>query len=492
MKPTAVMMLALALSAPGAQPASTNVPPAHLLLLDSLGRVVRVPTHEVHHSLLPPADPGLKRQTPSAMEGMSVPDEVLQRMQQGGAGREEVQFFPAVRPRLMPYLAGFDEHGNTALRPGALSSFVPLDALVQGGKYWLGEGGLRYSLQQSFSGLGMSDVMQGSRSLGFYTFDLKAKWAVLDAPGAGTAGWISTQVEAKTGLGDAGGTQSPKSNLGTLTEPNYTWSSVNGVRVPELAWQQSLRDGEVVLVAGMVSQRNYLDGNAAAHTARGEFMNSALVHSQVLPLADYNFGVNLQWQPQDEWYAMLGASAGQAPAGQAPWTDFSWNHGSLVGEFGYAPKDFFGLGPGVYRLQPFVAEAGGPAQAGLGFNFQQHLGPHSPFAWFGRFGFGGSEVSAGAGAQIGTGFILQAPLEHAGLVPRLSNDLLGLGFVWSQPSATSKTIYHQHEYILESFYTLQLTPTVQLQPDLQVVWNPAFNPESGPALVAQLQLNLAW
>ena len=101
-------------------------------------------------------------------------------------------------------------------------------------------------------------------------------------------------------------------------------------------------------------------------------------------------------------------------------------------------------------------------------------------------------MTADAAAEVGTGFIMQAPLKHAGLVPKLSNDLLGVGFVWSQPSATTKTIYHENEYVLESFYTLQLTPTITLQPDLQVVWNPAFNPIAGPALVAQLQLNLAW
>ena len=468
-----------------------------MLLLDQLGHPVGVPTNAVHRSLLPPRDLGLKHQTPNPVEGTAVPDEVLQRLEESREGLVGFQWFPATPPPLMPYLASFDEHGNTALRPGPLIDVVPFEPLVQGGKYWLAEQGLRYTLEQSFSGVGMSDVKEGSQSLGFYTLSLKAKWAVLEAPAAGTAGWISTQVEAKTGLGAAGNSQSPKSNLGTLTEPNYNWSSVNGFRLPELAWQQSLRDGELVAVAGMVSQRNYLDGNAFAHTARGEFMNSALVHSEVLPLAEYNFGLNLQWQPRKEWYAMLGASAGDAPAGKVSdgshaWTDFSWNHWSVVGEFGYAPTDFLGLGSGIYRVQPFVAENGGPTQAGLCFNLQQRLGPHSPFGWFGRFGFGGAEVTADAAAEVATGFVMQAPLKHAGLVPRLSNDLLGVGFVWSQPSATTKTIYHENEYILESFYTLQLTPTIRLQPDLQVVWNPAFNSDPGPALVAQLQLTLTW
>ena len=106
--------LALALCAQAAEPGSTNVPLPHLLLTDSLGRVVRVPTNEVQRSLLPPPGAGLKHQTPNPIEGRSVPDEVLQRMQEG---REGFQFFPAISPRLMPYLASFDEHGNTALRP---------------------------------------------------------------------------------------------------------------------------------------------------------------------------------------------------------------------------------------------------------------------------------------------------------------------------------------------------------------------------------------
>lgn len=63
--------------------------------------------------------------------------------------------------------------------------------------------------------------------------------------------------------------------------------------------------------------------------------------------------------------------------------------------------------------------------------------------------------------------------------------------MWSQPSATT-TVYHNDEYVLETFYTLQLTRTSQLQPDLQIVWNPAFNPNPGPAVVFQFHFLLKW
>jgi porin len=174
-----------------------------------------------------------------------------------------------------------------------------------------------------------------------------------------------------------------------------------------------------------------------------------------------------------------------------PRTDFTWDIWSAELEIGYAPADFYGLGPGVYRIQPFLAR-NGSVQGGLAFNLQQQLGQKSPFGWFGRFGYGGSQVSGGARAQVGTGLVMQAPLKYAGWVPQLSNDLLGMGFAWSQPSATTKTVYHNDEYVFETFYTLQLTPMSRLQPDLQIVWNPAFNPDAGPAVVFQFQFFLRW
>jgi carbohydrate-selective porin OprB len=78
------------------------------------------------------------------------------------------------------------------------------------------------------------------------------------------------------------------------------------------------------------------------------------------------------------------------------------------------------------------------------------------------------------------------------LLQRTSNDRLGAGFVWSQPSASTKTVYHQSEYAFEAVYAMQLTPTLKLEPDWQVIWNPINNPNAGPAMVFQLQLALAW
>lgn len=426
-RPSAVAAaLLLALTVHAAEQAPSNSPPKDVLLLDPMGRLVKVPTNEVSAALQPSPEVGLTNQTPAPAKGASMPAEVVQRQREAAV---ESRLFPAAQPPLMPYLGSLDLLGNTATRPGPLISFFPFEPIVREAKYWLSEYGLRYSLQQTLTFVSMSDVMKGDSTLGYYTFDLQANWDIFSAPAAGTAGWVSTQVKAKSGIGAGGQSQDARSNLGTITDPTSIWSSVNGIRVPELAWAQSLRDGEVVVLAGMINQANYLDQNAYAGSGRKQFINSALVNSMVLPLRAYNLGVDLQWQPRNEWYALFGASVGNTSGGDAPWTDFNTDTYSLLWELGYAPTNCLGLGPGVYRIQPFLAQADGPAGGGLGFNLQQQLGMNSPFGYYGRFGFGGSDVSAGASAQVGTGFVMQAPLQYAGLSSRLSADLLGIGFV---------------------------------------------------------------
>ncbi len=478
--------------------APTNSPPPGVVLINPLGESVTVATNAVPSSLLPPSNLGVSSQVPTPARGASVPEAVLERQDESRASNREFSFFPPYQPPLMPYLASQDQQGNTAIKPGPLFSSTPIDVAAQQAKYRLFQFGYSYSFQQTLTWVSMSDVMQGANTLGYYTLSWKSKWAVFDAPDTGAAGWLSAKINAKSGLGAAGNTESAARNLGSVADPTGIWSGVNGIRVPELAWQQSLADGKLVLVSGMLDQSDYFDANSYANSGRGQFLNSALINSMVVPLPAYNFGFNLQWQPVNEWYGMLGTSVGNARGGQAPWTDFSWDTWHLLGEFGYAPRDFLGLGPGVYRIQPFVGQSeGGATESGFGLNFQQQLGPNAPFGWFGRYGRGGSERfhdesdRPDTGAQVGTGFVMRGPLKYLGLAPSRAYDATGIGFVWSHPQASTQPL-HTDEYTLELGYVLQLTPTAKLQPDLQVVWNRAHNPDSDAALVFQLQLDLAW
>ena len=327
----------------------------------------------------------------------------------------------------------------------------------------------------------------------YYTATFVGKWAVTEVTNAGRAGWLSTEANLQLGLSPASRTQTPQGNLGTIVNPQATVFGPNGGWISELAWQQALADGKVVLVGGLVDQSNYIDANNYANNSQGQFLNSALVNSMVLPFPFNNLGLNLQWQPSELWYAMFGSGANNQLPGNSPFANVSFNNWSYLFEFGLTPTNVFGLGPGNYRLQPFVATVNGVTQEGIGLNVGQQLGQESPFAWFGRFGIGGSQVTLdGAAAQIATGFAMQAPLKHLGLVPKLSNDYLGAGFIWSQPSKFMQPAAHSNEYGFETTYVLQLTPLASIQPDLQVIWNPADNANADHNIIFQLQLNLTW
>ena len=78
------------------------------------------------------------------------------------------------------------------------------------------------------------------------------------------------------------------------------------------------------------------------------------------------------------------------------------------------------------------------------------------------------------------------------MAPSRGNDGAGVGFIWSQPSASSANVVHENEFGIEATYVLQLTPMAKLQCDSQVVWDPAYNPTASHAFVFQIQLVLAW
>lgn len=467
--------------------ADTNT--SHLLLTDSLAHTIQVATNQLPPPLHPPASTGLPRQIPTAPKGTPQSEEVRQRICEGKAGRV---WFPSTPPTLAPYFANLDEYGNTAVQSGAVWPTDQISGWVQSGKYALSEAGLRYSFCQSLTLVSMTDVAAGSSTLQYYTAAFRAKWAVTEDPEAGRASWLSTEVNVQQGLSPASRTQTPLGNLGTIANPQATVSGPNGLWVAELAWQQSLADGKLVFLAGQVDQSNYLDANAYANNSQGQFLNSAFVNSDVLPFSFNNLGLNLQYQPNANWYLMFGTGALAQGPGQSPFTRLSFQNWSYLLELGLTPGNFLGLGPGAYRLQPFVATVLGRTQAGVGLNVQQQLGANSPFAWFGRFSVGGTDVTIdGAATQFATGLAMQAPLKYAGVVPRLSNDYLGVGVVWSKPSAARQPAAHANEYGLEAMYVLQLTPLASIQPDFQVIWNAANSPAERN-FVFQLQLNLTW
>src|SRR5208337_2641468 len=106
-----------------------------------------------------------------------MPEAVSQRVAGSKADQQGWQWFPATPPVLMPYLAGLDEFGNTAIQSGAVFPTDPLSPYAQAGKYWFSGLGLRYSFYQSLTTVSLSDVASGASALQYYTATFVGKWA---------------------------------------------------------------------------------------------------------------------------------------------------------------------------------------------------------------------------------------------------------------------------------------------------------------------------
>jgi len=223
-----------------------------------------------------------------------------------------------------------------------------------------------------------------------------------------------------------------------------------------------------------------------------DYVFQQLFEYSIQPLT--GLGLNLQWQPRPSLYGLFGVGPNNTPVGGSPSSRVSGGDMSYLFEAGWVPADLWGLGAGAYRLQPFVASVGGVTQGGIGLNVDQQLGARTPFGAFGRFGVGGSTVTnvAGARAQLSLGLIIEQPLHNIGLLREANTNRFGLGVVWSKPSANLQGAAHDDEIGLEVLYTLQVTPTIFVKPDLQAIFNAANAQTSKTSVVFQLPIVAVW
>ena len=70
-------------------------------------------------------------------------------------------------------------------------------------------------------------------------------------------------------------------------------------------------------------------------------------------------------------------------------------------------------------------------------------------------------------------------------------DLVGFGFNWGQPSDTTFPSGLNDEYTTELSYRIQFSPNFALTPDIQVLIDPALNPDTAVIGVFGIRARLA-
>jgi porin len=74
--------------------------------------------------------------------------------------------------------------------------------------------------------------------------------------------------------------------------------------------------------------------------------------------------------------------------------------------------------------------------------------------------------------------MVQDPLGRAG-------DVIGIGASWANPSPAEG---FRNETLLEIFYRIALSPSIDLTPDLQIVFDPAYNEQDDLVFIPGVRL----
>lgn len=431
---------------------------------------------------------------PSRHPGISTPRPILNRKATARSGHafDSVQFFAAQPLTYMPYLDGIYNFGNNAIQPGALISEDIISTGAQYAKTKLSRIGISYFSQTviGYTGFSGAAAISGKRSYASDHSFIVGNWTFIRERSTGNGLFGTAGLKQGNGYDFNSDHENPRLNIGSATDPSGYYQPQN-VTLSQLALGYTSCKGKLVVLGGMIDLPNYVDRNAYSQSASNQLVNKAFINTGALPAAVAGLGAHVAFQPSKSLYFLFASLSNNTPAKQNPFDHASFRNWTNVLEVGLVRDDVAGLGEGIYRFLPFYTTTDGDSGCGIAVNFQQQLGKKSSYGWFLRSAIADSEASTVTGIKCSaaTGVVLHAPfgIWRNRNMKDLNNSYVGLGVMWSQASSQVPHT-NSDEYGLELTYVLQVTPTMTIQPDIQVIHNPIRGKREGQTnVVFQIQ-----
>jgi porin len=249
-----------------------------------------------------------------------------------------------------------------------------------------------------------------------------------------------------------------------------------GWALTNLYWDQQLWDNRMAFVAGVVDTTDYVAvyGLVDPWTA---FSNLAFSTDPTIPVPNQGLGAAVRFLVTDQWYVV----GGLADTNGDP-TDPGDSFESFFDESEYFTHIEVGwISSFAKRFSDNIhltawhadkrSEARVPNGWGLAFSLSRLVADKwEPFVRAGYAYDGGSlwerSISVGIGYHT-----------------RMKSDLLGLGLNWGRPSEETFGYGLDDQYTAEIFYRWQLLKILTVTPDVQLLYNPALNPEEDMIVV---------
>lgn len=242
-----------------------------------------------------------------------------------------------------------------------------------------------------------------------------------------------------------------------------------------LYWRQSFADNRFAVYIGKLHPNQHIDLSPVANDESNQFLAGPFDGNASNPLQGaYTPGAALEWQvtPTVHVNAIVVDSEGQAQTGLETLKN---GHFYEAVELGYQPT-WFKAEKAFYRLVFWHNNTRTGDGAGVALGFDQPIG--GGWVPFGRFGYGDPDATA-VDLTAGLGIANTHPFNRRG-------DLFGLACAWLRPSDRSR---HQ-ETIVETFYRVKVTNSIEFSPDLQFVFHPALAPHVDHSIVLGARLRI--
>jgi len=311
-----------------------------------------------------------------------------------------------------------------------------------------------------------------------HIFRWQAAWTVF-RQADGDSGRFALRVESRSHIG---GFQAPGSLGGAIgvstLAPGFAYNEKFEFDIPVLSWVQHFAGGRAGFAVGRLAFDVYLDAFPFQTLSKGSINRSSILNP-TMPTTGLGAigGVVKGFVTDSIW---LGAQFHDANAVNGDFDIDTVKEGEWIKavEFGYTP--FIG-DQGKHRVQMTFWEKDARTLAGTSKGSGWAIGAayqvndtYFPFVRFGSSDGGGgvaAEEAFSAGVQI----------------TRKPTEIWTIGAGWSEPSAETFGPGLDSEKLLETSYQFQLSKNFSLTPNLQLIFDPANNPNESSIWVFGLR-----
>jgi len=337
--------------------------------------------------------------------------------------------------------------------------------------------GLDYNMLYQYA-----DPSSGESDAAGGVFRLYGSWAPTGI-NASHPGSLVFKLENRHRLGTDIAPQKLAAELGYAGLTAVTFSDAGGL-LTNLYWTQSFNENNFAYIVGQVDTTDYVDAYGLVNIWT-EFNNLAFTTNPTIPVPNQGLGGALRWTINDRYYIVAGlADANGDPGKPLDGFDSFFNDREYFKhiEFGWVGSWEQRFNDNIHLTLWHADELTGPEVPdgwGAAFSFSREFGKWLPFLRLG-YGDGGGAIHD---RNLSTGF---------GYTPGSGSDRFGLGVSWGRPNPVIYDTDVDDQYTIESYYRLQLLKHLQVTPDVQLLLNPALNPDEDQVWVFSLRARLAF